>query len=81
MTGRMERVRTLLRTQRDLCSLSDLYGRSLSNGRNDISALKARGWVIESVWSAHDETGAHCHYRLVSEAPVHPVQLALRASA
>ena len=35
MTGRMERVKAVLRT----------YGSALSNGRNDISTLKRHGWL------------------------------------
>ena len=66
---RMSRVMTLLRTREELCAMSDLYADALSNGRNDISTLIARGWHIERWWvKPHDSRqSAHKHYKLVSE--------------
>lgn len=66
MTGRMERVKEALRTREEICSLSDLYANALSNGRNDVSTLRSRGWVIECSWHKHGKD-AHKHYRLVGE--------------
>lgn len=63
MTGRMDRVKAALRSG-EVCALTDLYGDFLSNGRNDISKLKARGWGITAWWTAHEEGPAHKHYRL-----------------
>ena len=73
MRGRMERVKAALRSASELCSLDDLYGDALSNGRNDISTLKARGWLIDSRWTAHGDGETHKHYWLVRD----PEQLAL----
>ena len=77
--GRMDRVKNLLRTREELCSMSDLYGNTLSNGRNDISTLcLKRGWVIKKWWTRHDGE-AHVHYQLVKEGEIKPKQRALFA--
>jgi hypothetical protein len=63
----MERVRTALRTKAELCSLSDLYGDALANGRNDISTLSREfGWDIRTSRTAHGQQ-SHVHYQLVRE--------------
>lgn len=68
MPGRMDRVKAALRSERELCSLSDLYAAALSNGRNDLSVLRReRGWGIDSWWTAHKDGPAHCHYRLTRD--------------
>lgn len=67
MRGRMERVKAALRAAPELCSLDDFYNSALSNGRNDISTLKERGWIIDSCWVRHGEGEAHCHYWLVTD--------------
>lgn len=61
--GRMERVKAALRDKPELCALDDLYGNYLANGRNDISTLKRRGWLIESWLVAHQDGPVHKHYR------------------
>lgn len=65
MNGRLERTKATLRSNPEVCSLSDFYGNYLSNARNDVGTLKRRGWVIESRWTAHGDTSAHCHYSLL----------------
>ncbi len=73
MTGRMERVKAVLRTEREVCSLEALYGNFLSNARNDIGTLRReRGWGIDSWWITHDEGPAHCHYRLTFDPEQRP---------
>lgn len=61
---RMPRVKALLRTGEEICSLSAFYGDTLANARNDVSTLILRDkWPIEKWWTAHGRA-AHCHYRL-----------------
>jgi hypothetical protein len=68
VTGRMERVRQLLRTRDEICSLAALYGDALANGRNDISTLRRAGWEIVCAYRLHEPGApAHTHYRLVRE--------------
>ena len=69
----MDRVKAALRDQDELCSLDDLYGNYLANGRNDISTLRRRGWLIESWLVAHQEGPVHKHYHLRRD----PEQLSL----
>ena len=69
----MDRVVKLLRTRREICSLGDFYAAALSNGRNDVATLIARGWVIEKKSVKHGAL-AHVHYRLISEPRTPPVQ-------
>lgn len=71
---RVERVKQALR-RGEVCSLADLYGDFLSNGRNDVSELKKKGWIIEANWIAHGKTMQHKHYRLLREPK--PEQLAI----
>jgi hypothetical protein len=63
---RMERVQHTLKTVDDVCSLADLYANALSNGRNDISELRRRGWIIDKYPTSHGDGPNHTHYRLVS---------------
>ncbi len=73
MTGRMERVKAVLRAEREVCSLHHLYAAALSNARNDIGTLRReRGWGIQSWWITHDLGQAHCHYRLTSDPEQRP---------
>ena len=74
----MECMRALLRTRAEICSLASLYGDALSNGRNDVSTLRSRGWDGDADFAAH-EAGhpAHCHYRLRAEPRSGPAQLRL----
>lgn len=79
VTGRLERVKTLLRTREELCALDDLYGAALANGRNDISTLcLKRGWVIKK-WNASHDRETHKHYQLVREGEIKAKQMALIA--
>ena len=75
MTGRMNKVKTILRTHEEVCSLNDLYREALSNARNDISTLAIRdGWQIKKWWTQHGDD-AHVHYQLIKEGPVKAKQL------
>jgi len=63
----MDKVKKALRAG-EVCSFADLYSNFLSNGRNDISELKRKGWEISSFWTAHAAGGSsHCHYKLIRE--------------
>jgi len=63
----MERVRAALRTKTELCSLSDLYGDALANGRNDLSELRrVFGWEIRTTRASHGAQ-SHVHYQLIRE--------------
>lgn len=71
---RLEAVKKALR-RGEVCSFADLYSNFLSNGRNDISNLKRSGWEINSFWTAHGNTGSHCHYKLIREPKAEQIQL------
>lgn len=72
--GRLDRVKRALR-RGVVCSIADLYGDFLANGRNDVSDLRKKGWDIEATWEQHGKTMAHKHYRLIKEPK--PEQLAI----
>lgn len=69
-----------LRTQREICSISDFYANYLPNGRNEISALiRIYGWQIYKTWNRHGDGTSHLHYALIAEGrPIDaPKQLTL----
>lgn len=78
VSGRLARTKHALRTKTELCSLVDLYGDALANGRNDISHLiRKRGWGIAKRDVRHEGGEWHTHYALTYDAETQPKQLAL----